>query len=245
MNCIGRDYYYYKKGIHPTSPIINEHTQHDISLHEYFENLMIKLRSIEAVAGDLEDVFIFDVFKSVINNDYQIEQEVVKAVIKDVNETIPTQKTFDHITNLTSDEPTMPKSDIEILDEVFTLDSSDIVPGIDFNFYGLFESIYGYIHSSWLSIQDGFYFDQNIDIEHEKFSYYKQMARSTNSSQYFIILGNFYILGDQEMGIKPDKAVAIQYFKQAAVRGSQVGLYNLAILYQDIDPSLAAEYMTQ
>ncbi|CAI2385646.1 unnamed protein product [Moneuplotes crassus] len=74
------------------------------------------------------------------------------------------------------------------------------------------------------------------DQENQKISYYKQMAKHSKHSEYHIILGNLYLLGDIAKGIKPNRELSILYFEEAAKRGSNVAHYNLGLLLQPEQP---------
>ena len=73
-----------------------------------------------------------------------------------------------------------------------------------------------------------------------------------NNIQY-LVLGNLYLLGKSETGFKRgclysfnifiDINLSWKYFKEAAERGSNVAKYNLGLLYQETNSTLAFNYM--
>lgn len=90
-----------------------------------------------------------------------------------------------------------------------------------------------------------------LDLDSEELSYYKEMAKYSSHAEYYIILGNLYLLGDIKNGIKPSKIVyksidrqlSIMNFEEAAKRGSNIAHYNLGLIYQTINLSKAFYHM--
>ncbi|CAI2385536.1 unnamed protein product [Moneuplotes crassus] len=70
----------------------------------------------------------------------------------------------------------------------------------------------------------------------EEISYFKEMAKHSTHSEYHLILGNLYLLGNKAKGIEPNRFLALFYFEEAAKRGSNVAHYNLGLLLQEESP---------
>ena len=189
--------------------------------------------NLQDIAGVLENISDFSIIESVLGNQYSFEgQNRVK------HQNLNKNSTLEH--DLFNDR--MNKTDLELIDEIFTLNSSELVRNWNFDAFTAFDTFKTYIIERWNSLNEESYFDQEIDKDHEGISYIKQQARMTNSSQYYVLLGNIYMLGSPKYSIKVNKKIAIQYFKEAAYRGSQVAMYNLGLLYREIDPVLAFKY---
>ena len=75
--------------------------------------------------------------------------------------------------------------------------------GIEFD--DLLQTISSYARNFLNNFKEGFFFDENIDPEKEHFSYYKSLTRMSNSTEYFLILGNLYLLGEASSGVKPSR----------------------------------------
>lgn len=55
------------------------------------------------------------------------------------------------------------------------------------------------------------FFDHDIERDSEEISYYRNMARFSNNTEYFVILGNLYLLGDAKSGVEPSKKYLLRF----------------------------------
>lgn len=104
---------------------------------------------------------------------------------------------------------------------------------------GMGAGFFGFLGSFWNS-------KSPVDEEDPgKFKLLKDRARKTNSSSDYLNLAHLYLIGDTAAGVIPDKAKAIQYYKEAANRGSSIAKFNLGVLFQETDIDYSYQLFTE
>ena len=83
------------------------------------------------------------------------------------------------------------------------------------------------------------------EIDDSKTRHLEQFAEQSNSSAEYFKLGSLYYLGDKKLGIEPNLDLSFYYYKQAAIRGHTLAMYNLGILVKDQDETLAYKYFME
>ena len=76
----------------------------------------------------------------------------------------------------------------DIFDEFLILETIRVKRNLDLSFESIYNSVTEFLGDFIESIKFGFFFDEFIDNDLEHLSYFKKMAKVTNSSEYYLAI---------------------------------------------------------